>query len=162
VTPHRILLVVPAAKVAAVVSWFVANVGPNSVPADLGPGLSPTGSAPATHAWCCGGWQDGDARAILAKLCQLAGVTPPTLATWNGWSGAQKRTWLKSVQAGILAGYGAWVDLAPNDSTWTDPATALSALGLQAVSSGSLPATTAIDTTTQVSTTTQGSTTTSH
>jgi hypothetical protein len=133
--PHRILLVVPVAKVAAVVAWFQANVGANSVPADLGPGLNASGLAadPVTFRWCCGAWVDADARAILAKLCQLAAVTPPTLATWTGWNGAQKRSWLLSVQSAILSGYGAFVTLADNGGAWDDPQAALAALGLKVV-----------------------------
>jgi hypothetical protein len=135
---HRILLVVPAAKVAAVVAWFQANVGAGSVPADLGPGLNPSGLAadPATHRWCSGSWVDADARAILAKLCQLAGVTPPAAGTWAGWTQAQKMAWLRSVQAAILSGYGAFVTLCSNTDVWDDPAAALAALGLKAAGGG--------------------------
>lgn len=133
---HRILLIVPAAKVAAVVAWFQANIGAASVPADLGPGLSATGSAPATYAWMCGSYTDAECKAILAKLCQLAAVTPPTNLQWNGWTGAQKISWLASVRAAILSGYGAFVTLADNAGTWDDPAAALQAMGLLTVTGG--------------------------
>lgn len=129
---HRIILVVPAAKAAAVVAWLQANVDP-AHDANLGPGLSPGGNPPATHRWMCGSYVDSDCRQILQKLCQLASVTPPTLATWNGWTQAQKIAWLAGVRAGILSGYGAYVGLADNTHTWDDPQAVLAALGLQPV-----------------------------
>lgn len=132
---HRIVLVVPAAKVAAVVAWFQQNIGATSVPADLGPGLNASGlpTDPITHRWCSGAWNDGDCKAILAKLCQLAGVTPPTNAQWTGWNRAQKITWLKGVQAGLLSGYGVYVMLSPQDGTWDRAEDALTALGLKTI-----------------------------
>lgn len=130
---HRIILIVPAAKVAAVVSWFQTNIGAASVPADLGPGLSATGTAPATFAWMCGAYTDPECRAILNRLCTLASVATPSLATWNGWSGAEKRSWLASVRAAILAGYGTYVMLADNAGQWDDPTAGLAAMGLQRI-----------------------------
>jgi hypothetical protein len=132
---HRLILIVPTAKVAAVVTWFQANVGANAVDAQLGPGLNASGLAadPVTYRWCCGSYTDAECKAILAKLCQLAAVTPPTNVQWNGWTGAQKRSWLLSVQAAILSGYGAYVTLADNTGAWDDPAAALTALGLKTI-----------------------------
>jgi hypothetical protein len=131
---HRLILIVPTAKVAAVTSWFAANIGPSSVPAALGPGLSASGSAPATHAWMCGSYNDAECKAILAKLCQLAAVTPPTAPQWAGWTQAQKISWLASVRAGILSGYGAYVTLCDNTGAWDDPTAALTAVGLRPAS----------------------------
>jgi hypothetical protein len=121
------------AKVAAVTGWFAANIGANAVDAQLGPPLSATGTAPATFNWCCGSWVDADAKAILVKLCQLAGVAVPTVAQWDNATRAQKIAWLLSVQAAILSGYGAYVTLAMNDGTWDSPAAALAAMGLQVI-----------------------------
>jgi hypothetical protein len=132
---HRIALVVPAAKVAAVTNWFAGNIGPNSVPADLGPALNPSGLAadPVTYRWCSGAWTDAEAKAILTRLCQLAGVAAPTNAQWNGWTGAQKRSWLASVRAGLLAGYGVYVQLSQGDGDWDRAEDALAALGLRVI-----------------------------
>ncbi len=127
---HRILLIVPVAKVAAVVTWFQVNVGANAVDTGLGPGLSATGAAPATHNWMSGSFIDNDCKAILAKLCQLASVTPPTGPTWNGWTQVEKIAWLLTVQAAILSGYGAFVTLSDNTGIWSDSSTALSTMGL--------------------------------
>jgi hypothetical protein len=143
---HRLILIVPVAKVATVVTWFQANIGANSVPADLGPGLNATGLAadPVTHNWSDGSYTDAECKAILAKLCQLAGVTPPTNAQWSGWTGVQKRSWLGSVRAAILSGYGVYVTLADNSDVWDDPAAALAALGLQTIRAGGLALVTAV------------------
>jgi hypothetical protein len=132
---HHLILVVPAAKVATVVAWLQANVSPTAVPADLGPGLNPSGlvADPVTHRWCSGAFQDSEAKAILAKLCQLAGVTPPTNVQWNGWTRSQKIAWLQSVQAALLSGYGVYVMLSPQDGAWDNPQTALTALGIKVI-----------------------------
>jgi hypothetical protein len=143
---HRLILIVPAAKVATVVTWFQANIGANSVPADLGPGLNASGlqADPVTYRWCCGSFTDAECKAVLAKLCQLASVTPPTNAQWNGWTGVQKRSWLGSVRAAILSGYGVYVTLADNSDVWDDPAAALAALGLQTMQAGGMALVTAV------------------
>jgi hypothetical protein len=129
---YRIILIVPAAKVAAVVSWFQANVGASAVDPQLGPALNPSGlpTDPVTHRWCCGAWVEADAKKILVKLCQLAGVAPPTAAQWDNATRAQKISWLHSVQAAIWSGYGAWVTLAGNDDVWDDAGAALAAAGV--------------------------------
>lgn len=134
---HRLTLIVPTAKVAAVTSWFHANVGANSVPDDLGPGLNASGltADPVTHRWCSGAWLDSEAKAILAKLCQLAGVTPPTNTQWNGWTRAQKISWLSSVRAGLLSGYGIYVALSPQDGDWDATNTILDNMGLKVIQS---------------------------
>lgn len=129
---HRIIVIVPVAKVAAVVAWLTANIDPNTDP-QLGPALNATGLAtdPATYRWCDGSYVDADCKAILLKLCQLASVTPPTGPQWNGWTQAEKIAWLKSVQSAILAGYRAYVTLADNAGTWDDPSAALAAMSLK-------------------------------
>lgn len=135
----RIILVVPEAQVASVVAWFVANIGAGSLAAADMPQLSASGAAPSTHRWCCGAYTDAEARAILVRLCNLAGVAPPSAATWNGWTRAEKIAWLQSVQAAILAGFGAWVTLAQNDGAWDSPAAQLAARGLQRVPGSGAP-----------------------
>ena len=128
---YRLLVVCPVgAKLTAVVGWLVANVDA-TCPADLGPGLSPTGNAPATHRWQSAAWPDSECRQILARLCQLANVTPPSLATWNGWTRQQKLAWLATVRAAVYAGFGVYVTLADNTADWGQPDTVLATLGLE-------------------------------
>jgi hypothetical protein len=131
----RIIVIVPVAKVAAVVSWMQTNLGANAVDPLLGPGLNASGLAadPVTCRWCNGAWRDAEAKAILSKLCQLAAVATPTAAQWDNATRAQKINWLKSVQASIRTNYGVFVTLAGNDSVWDDPDAALAAMGLKTI-----------------------------
>ncbi len=130
---HRLILVVPEAKVAAIVAWFQANIGVNSVPANLGPGLSPSGAAPATYHWCCGSWTEPECREILKRFAQLAGVTLLTNTQWTASTGAQKRTWLASVRNSIWLTYGVWIMMADNQSQWDDVTAVLAARGLKTI-----------------------------
>lgn len=119
---HRLLIVIPVARTATVVNWFTANIGADSVPADFGPALNPSGKPvdPITHRWCSGAWTDGAARVILRQLCQMAGVVPPTLGQWNGWTRAEKIDWLKSIRANLWSGDSIWVAFSMNDGAWDD------------------------------------------
>ena len=130
---HRILGIVPLARVNTIVTWFTNNIGANSIPADVGPGLSATGSEPATHRWFCGSYTDSECRLILRQLCLLASVTPPTAGQWNGWTGNQKRSWLASVRAGVLSGYGVFVTLADNEGQWDAAEERLAEMGLKRI-----------------------------
>src|SRR4051812_16953909 len=115
--PHRLLILVPVgAKLAAVVAWFQANIGANAVDALLGPALCAAGDGTLTPTfrWCCGGFADAEAKAILTKLCQLAGVAVPTLAQWDNATQAQKRAWWLSVRDAVWTNYGAWCSLVDN------------------------------------------------
>jgi len=130
---HRLVLIVPVANVAAVVSWFQTNIGSNSIPNDFGPGLSPTGNAPITHRWCSGCFNDIECKAIMLRLCNLSGVTPPTGPEWAGWNRQQKIIWLESVQTAMRTNFGIWVTLSLNDGVWNNPEAALATMGLQRV-----------------------------
>jgi hypothetical protein len=140
---HRLLLIVPVAKVPAVVTWFQANVSiagctqAVDVAANW-PGLNATGlvADPVTHRWCSGSWIDTDCKAILLKCCQLASVTPPTAPQWAGWTRPQKISWLQSVQAGLLSGYGIGVWLSNNEGPWDDAVNAAASMGLQVIQTG--------------------------
>lgn len=131
---HRVIIVAPVARVAAVVAYLQANVDATTDP-NLGPPLNATGLAadPVTHRWSNGAYLDWQCRLLLSRLCQLAGTAAPTLGQWNGWTGAQKRSWLASVRAGVLSGYGVGVFLAQNDGPWDDPQAVLTALGLRTI-----------------------------
>lgn len=131
----RLIVIVPVGKVDAVVNWMHNNLGQDSVPDNLGPGLNATGSPddPVTHRWCSGAWQDGDAKAILVRLCQLASAYTPTNAQWNSWSRMQKITWLRSVRDTVLENYGAYLDLCGNAGAWNPPSDSLTAMGLRSI-----------------------------
>lgn len=129
---HRLLIVVPVASVPAVVAWFNANIGPNAVSSDFGPPLNVTGNAgdAPTHHWCCGAFTDAQARDIFRRLCQVAGVTPPTVTQWNNATRQQKKTFVGNVRAGLKA-QGFYVALMDNNGVWDDPATALTEMTLK-------------------------------
>lgn len=135
---HRFIIVAPSAKAVTIATWANANLtdAPNVVSATLGPGLSADGNTPATANWCCFSCIDADAKAVIVKLCQLGSVTPPTNPQWNGWTGAQKRSFLAGVQAAIKTNYGVFVTLADNVGIWDDPTAALAAMGLLPVTNG--------------------------
>lgn len=131
---HRLLILCPAgAKTTAVANWLRANIGANTVPDNLGPGLSPTGAAPATYRWCNAAFRDLECREILKRLCTLASVTPPTNAQWSGWSRPQKRSWLVSVRNAIWMSYGVLVSLADNEGEWDRAQDALDFVGVQPI-----------------------------
>lgn len=134
---RMVILAPDGAKANGVASWMNTNLGANTVPADLGPGLSPTGNSPATFRWCSIGLTDDQARLTLARVCDLAGVPKPTLAQWQGWTRAEKVGWLKSVQAALWTGWQIGILLSLNDGVWDDARAELVRLGLKRV--GTVP-----------------------
>lgn len=133
---HRLLFIIPVARVAAVVTRLRADAGADACPDDAGPPLNASGLAadPVTHRWLCGAYTDAECRLIMRDMAQAGGVTPlPTLAQWNGWTGQQKRTWAASVRDTIYTAYGVWVQLMANNAAWDDFAAALAAKGLKTI-----------------------------
>lgn len=135
---HRLIVVVPlapAAQFTALRTWWAANVveagdGPDD-PANW-PGLNAAGDAsPATHRWWSAGLKDAILKAILVKACQLGSVTAPTNVEWNGWTKAQKKTWLVGVRDALYTACGIWLDLCDQEAKWNDPALALTRTGLK-------------------------------
>lgn len=132
--PHRLLIVVPVgAKLTAVVNWLQTNIGPHSVPDDLGPALSGNGEEPATHRYCNSAFTELQCREIMKRLCNLASVTPPTNNQWSTWTRRQKRAWAASVRNTIWTNYGVGVQLMNNSGEWDNPATVLAGVGLQVI-----------------------------
>ena len=128
----RLVVIVPVGSVAAVGTWWQANIDAND---DLTtwPTLSATGSNPATHRWCSVALTDAQLRAVLVKVCQLANVTPPSVGTWNGWTRAQKRAWLASTRDSLYANTGIWLDVSDNDGDWDDSQAERTGKGLQVI-----------------------------
>lgn len=128
----RLVVICPAAKLAAVGAWWKANLDVND-DASTWPLLNPSGdpAQAATHSWCSVALKDSQARALLAKVCQLATVTPPTLGTWNGWTFAQKAAWLAGVRQQLFTNTGVWLDLCDNTGDWNDPTAALAQVAVK-------------------------------
>jgi hypothetical protein len=130
---HRILIIAREDRVAGIVTWFQNNLGATSVPSNLGPGLSPTGSNPATYRWMCGSYTNLECREIIKRMCVVASVTPPTNAQWAGWTGAQQREFLAGVRNTIWSNFNVWVQLADNENVWDNVEAALTARGMQRI-----------------------------
>jgi hypothetical protein len=86
-----------------------------------------------THRWCNGAWTDGEAKAVLGRLANLAGIAVPSSSEWNGWGKVEKRQWLLSVRDGIWTGFGAWVTMAENEGEWDDALAEAASRGLKPI-----------------------------
>lgn len=128
----RLVVVCPAARLAALGAWWSANVdGADDL--TTWPSLNASGD-PAqaeTHRWCSVALTDALLRGVIVRVCQLAAVTPPTAGTWNGWTRAQKKSWLTATRSQLFTNTGIWLDLSDNDGAWTDPGAVLAALSLK-------------------------------
>lgn len=129
---HRMIVVAPVALLATLGAWWQANADPDD-DTTTWRSLNATGlwSEPETHRAANTALTKPLARTILARVCTLAGVTPPSLAIWNGWSGAEQRAWLVSTRQALYAVTGVWLDLAANEEDWDDPSSVVGGLGLK-------------------------------
>lgn len=127
---HRLIVVCPVARVNAL-NTFWRNQIDAVDDVTTWPGLNATGlpANPVTHRWCSTALTEGLLRPIIVQVCSLASVTPPTAGTWNGWTRAQKQSWLASTRASLFAATGVWLALSNNDGVWDDPAAVLTAMG---------------------------------
>lgn len=130
---HRILVLIPNARKAAVATWWGNNLDPGQGAATWSVGLSPTGNPPATHWWCSTALTDDQLRVLLVQLCQMASLTPP--AGWQQATRQQKLTWLANNLGPILSATGIRVVRDDEDGAWSDAEAALAAHGLLRVGS---------------------------
>ena len=130
---HRLLAIVPEARVAGFNTFFKNN-------ADLDPDggertftmmLNPSGSAanPVTHRWAFMALTNPGIRRVVVRVCQDAGLAFP--ADWDTRTRAQKRQWFLDNAAAILAAIGCRLFHCDNDGGWTDAAAELTAAGLK-------------------------------
>ncbi len=129
---HRLVVVVPAARVPAFGTWWQANIDPTDN-CSTWPELNATGAdVVGTHRWCSVALQDAQLKAVLARACSIASITPATAGQWNGWTRAQKKVWLDGVRDALFTASGIWLDLCPQDGgAWTDPEAALTRVGVK-------------------------------
>lgn len=127
--PHRLVIVCPAARLAAFGTWWSANIDPADN-CSMWPPLNASGSDAdvVTHRWCSTMLTNAQWRAVVVRVCQIANVTPPTAGQWNGWTRAQKRAWLTSTRDDLLSASGIWLDHSNGDGAWTDPEATLTRL----------------------------------
>jgi hypothetical protein len=130
--PHRLVVVCPLARLAALGAWWAANIDPADDCANW-PALNPSGSDAdaATHRWCSTALTNAQWRAVVVRVCQIAGVSPPSVATWNGWTRAQQRAWLNTTREGLFAATGIWLAHSDGDGEWDDPEGALTRLAVR-------------------------------
>ncbi len=122
---HRLIIVCPVARFAALVAWYAANIDPTDAGATW-PELNAAGDdAPANYRWCSTALTDAQLKAVLLRVCTIASQTPPTNNQWNAWTRAQKQSWLAGVRDAMFTASGIWLDLCQQDAEWTDPEAAL-------------------------------------
>ena len=134
---HRLTFVIPAADQAAINAWITANIDPAPAGNWFTNGLSSSGVSPATYYWVNAALTDAQCLTILEKVCQLANITPVTLATWNGYTQSQKMAYVANIQASVQAAVGIYILLDDNLGSWTTQATVLTTLSLQVIPPGS-------------------------
>lgn len=116
---HRLHLVVPTSRCAALNAWVRANLDPTG--ADwFTPTLSATGLAPYTHAECSVSLTDAEGKKLLTRLATVSGIQAP--ADWDSRTRAAKKAWLASQRAAIDSAIGVLVTGMDNDGVWADPA----------------------------------------
>lgn len=130
---NRLLVIVPAARCAALNAFIRAGIDPTGKDW-FTPTLSATGAAPATHAIACWACTDAIAWEFVSRVCDQAGIPVPD--GFPGWTRQEKKDWLASRHAAILAAIGVYVVGADNDGDWPDPSSALAEMGLRTVSLG--------------------------
>lgn len=132
VPPFKFLLVVPAARVAALRTWVANNIDPAG--ANWFPrGYSPTGSPPATFYGADFHIDSlADARRWVVMLCgQVTGVSAPTAAQWAGWTRAEQKAFLVTLRDALKAQLSVHIRYASNDAGETpDVSECLAAAGL--------------------------------
>jgi hypothetical protein len=127
---HRLLVIVPAARCAALNAFIKGGINPSG--GDwFAANLSASGTAPATHAWASFAVTDAQGKILLGRLAQQAGLTQP--ASWDSFTRAQKRQWVLDQRAAVRTAIGVWLVPDNNDGAWSDPAAALAVLGLQLI-----------------------------
>lgn len=128
---NRLLVIVPAARVAGLNAFIKAGIDPTG--GDwFTPNLSANGQLPATHAWASAAATEGQAKAFAQRVCQQASITLPD--DWDTKTRAQKLAWVLSVRDQVYSTIGVYVAPMINDGVWTDPQDALTATGLQVIS----------------------------
>lgn len=126
----RVLLLAPAARVAAWNAWIASNLDETGV-AWLVNRLSATGQAPATHAWCSVALTALQYRLVVQRLCALSAIAFPI--DWDTKTRGERKAWLLAQREGIDLATGITFQCSDNDGVWDDPRERLQAKGLQEI-----------------------------
>lgn len=131
---HRLLLLIPAARRAAVRNWWTANLDAADGGATWAVALSASGSLPATAYWCSAALTGPQLRLLILQLVQSAGLAVPDT---TGWGRADYVTWVATNAAAVQAATGIRVRRSDNDGGWDAPEALLAAAGLRRVAPAS-------------------------
>src|SRR5687768_8989865 len=89
---HRLVLVCPAARIAALNTWLRSNLDPTG--ADwLRLSLQPIAGGAASHGWFSTGLTNAELKKVIGRLCALASIAFPPLG-WDDMTRNQKKTWI--------------------------------------------------------------------
>lgn len=112
---HRLTIIVPAARCAALNAWIKANV--DTTGGDwFTPSLSATGNEPATHAACGVALTEAEGKKLLGRLAAASGISQP--ANWDTMTRQQKKQWLMDQKAAIRSAIGVLVVGMENGGEW--------------------------------------------
>lgn len=129
---HRLHVIIPAARCAAVNAWCKANLNPEG--GDwFTPSLSADGNEPYTHAECSVALTNSELKLLLAQLLSMASASLP--ANWDSRTRAQKKAWLLAARDAFDVQTGIYLTPSDNDGVWEEPEEARTHKGVQTASS---------------------------
>ncbi len=128
---HRIVLLIPTSARAPTVTWWNANIDPGQGAATWSGGLNPTGNLadPVTHYWVSTAMTIGDLAKLVARLCNVAGLTAP--ANWQTMTRQEQFGWFQINLPVIYTNTGIAAVRDDNDGDWRRANDLLDQLGLK-------------------------------
>lgn len=130
---HRCLVIIPAARQAAMNAYWKANLDPRGGEYTFTVGLNASGkdTDPPTHYWCYGSFKDTELAKIAGQLASEAKVASPP--KFDELSKAAKSQWLTDNKGAITAGAGIVVVRDDAADVKANPDAELAALGLKRI-----------------------------
>jgi len=90
---YRLLILVPAVRQAALNTWWKANIDASGDTFTVGLNASGIDADAPTYYWACMSLTAAEFKKVMARLCNVAGITPP--ADWDAKNRDGKRDWLR-------------------------------------------------------------------
>lgn len=128
---HRLTVIVPAPRVAALRSYVDAQIDPGHGANWFRPGLASAPGAAPTHYVACFAATNQDLLRLMGRLVTWAGFTLP--AAFRDYTRADVRAYWQSVRAHVLAQTGVRLLHSNNDGDWTPPVTLMEEASLTPV-----------------------------
>lgn len=127
---HRLIIVVPAARVAAFGAWHAGNIDPTDDCSGW-PELNAAGDdSPGSHRWCGAAFTDAEMKLLVGRAAAMSGLTPPKASEWQAWTPAEKRAWMRSLRDQLYAATGVFIAVCDQGGRWDSPDEVLAAIGL--------------------------------